>query len=471
LDANAAESTPSREQLHAIMAALEERTEAAEQARRAAETAGRAAESASLAKSEFLAMMSHEFRTPLNAMIGYAQLLDIGLAGPLTDQQRSYLGRMSASSEHLLGLVNDVLDLSRIEAGEARIVRDDALTGTATRAALDLVEPAASARGVQLIDVCPEGVPYVGDEHRVRQIVLNLLSNAVKFTPTGGTVTIHCDTQTETPRDANLQGAGPWSYIRVVDTGVGIAPEEHSRIFQPFQQVETGHTRSQGGTGLGLAISRKLAQLMGGDLTVQSALGAGASFTLWLPTPQQSTAADRARAGFEADTGAGHIGGHAHARGLNQVGELLNRSLHDVLSAYADSIMSDPEIPQAHQMRRVLVEDHAISLLSDLAQSLLIVADAGPDAADLLRDGSAIQRAIAEAHGARRYAQGWEEKSVRRDHAIFRREVERIIQEQIGEPSEDTDAAMRVLASLNERAKMLSMRSWRHSAEMARAGL
>jgi signal transduction histidine kinase len=142
------------------------------------------AAAASQAKSGFLATMSHELRTPVNAVIGYAQLLELGLAGPLTEQQRAYLERLARSSHHLLGLVDDVLDLSKIEAGETRILRADGTTGPPVGAALDVVAPAAAARGVRLVDARAEeaGVPFVGDEDRVRQVVVNLLSNAVKFT-------------------------------------------------------------------------------------------------------------------------------------------------------------------------------------------------------------------------------------------------------------------------------------------------
>ncbi len=182
--------------------------------------------------------------------------------------------------------MNDVLDLSKIEAGEARVAHVDARTGPPVRAALDFVRPQAGAKGVRLVDARPdeEGMPFVGDADRVRQVALNLVSNAVKFTPPGGTVTVTCDTAAETPAAAgHLLGAGPWARVRVADTGLGIASEEQARNFDPFHQVEGGHTRTAGGTGLGLAISRRLARLMGGDLTVESAPGEGSTFTLALP--------------------------------------------------------------------------------------------------------------------------------------------------------------------------------------------
>ena len=425
--------------LEAQVGEAERARAAAEQARREAEVARAAAEAARLeaaeasrAKSGFLATMSHELRTPINAMLGYTQLLDLGLAGPLTDQQREYLERLALSSHHLLGLVNDVLDLSRIEAGETRVAHHDAWTGPAVHAALELVRPQAAARGVRLVDVGPaeQGLPYVGDEDRVRQILVNLLSNAVKFTAEGGTVTVTCDWLAETPpatdslRDPH--GAGPWVSVRVADTGIGIPPEEQDRIFEPFHQVDHGHTRSAGGTGLGLAISRQLARLMGGDLTVESAPGAGSTFTLRLPAARRD---DGGQAETARERGARSEREAAALRtpGLGELGERLRDAVDEILVAYADRLRADPATPGAHVMRRPELEDHQLSLLGDFAQSLVIVGEGGAEGADLLRDGSTIQRTIADRHGARRYAQGWDEAAVRRDHQILREEVERAV--------------------------------------------
>jgi PAS domain S-box-containing protein len=453
---------------------------AAEDAQDRAEAARREAAEASQAKSAFLATMSHELRTPINAMIGYTQLLDLGLAGPLTDQQRGYLERLTASSQHLLGLVNDVLDLSKIEAGEARVAHHDATTGPAVRAALDLVRPQAAAKGVRLVDARPDelGVPYVGDDDRMRQVVLNLLSNAVKFTRPGGTVTVGCDTADATPVAAGyLRGEGPWAYVRVSDTGVGIAPEEQARIFDPFHQVEGGHTRVAGGTGLGLAISRRLARLMGGDLTVESTPGAGATFTLWLPAARvtggaQVETADARSARAEREAA------QLHAPGLGRVGELLRASVDDILAAFTERLRADPAVPAARALRRIQLEDHQGSFLADLAQSLVIVDAAGDDAgraaAEELRDGSAIQRAIAEAHGARRFAQGFDEAALRRDHQLFRQEVERAVRGRLrpapGDARDaDVDAAVHILLGLVDRAEALSVRAWRRAADAAAA--
>jgi PAS domain S-box-containing protein len=438
---------------------------AAEAAQDRAEHARQEAAAANEAKSAFLATMSHELRTPVNAVLGYAQLLDLGLAGPVTEHQHDYLGRLARSSHHLLGLVNDVLDLSKIEAGATRVARADGVTGPAVGAALDVVAPAASARGVRLVDARPDeaGVPFVGDEDRVRQVAVNLLSNAVKFTPPGGTVTVTCETVRSAPPAAtHLRGEGPWALVRIVDTGVGIAPEEQGRIFEPFVQVEGGHTRTAGGTGLGLAISRRLARLMGGDLSVESVPGVGSAFTLWLPAARHEagqpdeTAAERSvRAERELT--------RLETPGLGEVGALLHEAVTEVIGAYTDRLRADPAVPRGAAMTRVQLEDHAISFVADLAQSLMIVEDAGPEAVELLKDGSAIQRAIAEAHGARRYAQGWDESALRRDQQVFREEVERAVRARLKAGSGDVDQAVRVLLRLIDRGEEVAVGAWRRA--------
>ena len=214
-------------------------------------------EAANLAKSEFLATMSHEIRTPINAIVGYAELIGLGLAGPVSEQQRDFLARVRLSGRHLIGLVTEVLDLAKVEAGQLPVARKPALTGTAVATALALTLPAAEANNVRLVDAHADlggdraGVPYVGDEQRVRQILLNLLSNAVKFTPPGGTVTVSYGTAAEAPLKAGLGGTGPWAFIRVVDTGSGIPPGQQAAVFEPFMQGEGGLTRTKGARASG----------------------------------------------------------------------------------------------------------------------------------------------------------------------------------------------------------------------------
>jgi PAS domain S-box-containing protein len=263
------------------------RAEAERERLLAAERAARAeAERANRTKSEFLANMSHELRTPINAVLGYTDLLEGGIVGPVTDYQREHLSRIEVSARHLLGLVEDILDLATLEAGRLEVVHEPGDAHTAVAESLPLILPQATAKGIVVENRCAAGRahPYVGDADRVRQILVNLLSNAVKFTERGGSITVDVETARSADRAATLAGPGPWTLIRVTDTGIGIAPGQIEAIFHPFVQVETGHTRTRGGTGLGLTISREFARLMGGDLTARSVPGEGSAFTLWLPT-------------------------------------------------------------------------------------------------------------------------------------------------------------------------------------------
>ena len=229
-------------------------------------------EAANKAKAEFLAAMSHELRTPLNAIGGFAQLLSMGVHGPVTEQQKEDLERISASQRHLLGIINDILNFSRVEAGriEYRIVRID-LKST-IEAVFQMIQALAVTKSITLeMEECPPGIAGLGDISKTEQILINLVSNAVNFTDEGGRITIGC----------GFADSGVW--IRVRDTGVGIAMEKQESIFEPFVQLGRSLTTSHRGTGLGLAISREMARGMGGDLTVESKIGEGSSFTLWLP--------------------------------------------------------------------------------------------------------------------------------------------------------------------------------------------
>ena len=244
-------------------------------AREEAERARSLALSASQAKSDFLATMSHEIRTPINAVLGYSELLSLGLAGPLTDEQRRQLDRITSSTRHLLGLVNEVLDLAKVESGTMRVEVGVAEAGETVDAAIALVRPQAASRGIIVSDRC-EGhrtARYVGDEPRVRQVITNLLVNAVKFTDAGGSVAVNCEIDA-TPEEGSGLGQQKYVAIRVSDTGIGIPATQQHLIFQPFVQAggesRTAYARQRSGAGLGLAISRQLAQLMGGDITVRS---------------------------------------------------------------------------------------------------------------------------------------------------------------------------------------------------------
>ena len=264
-----------------------DRKAAEEQARalRQEQAARAEAEAANRAKGEFLAVMSHELRTPLNAILGYADILDLGLGGTLTEPQRQQLSRITASGHHLLGLVNEILDLAKLEAGRLAVRHERFRAADAAESALVVAQPTVEGAGLTVTrDYAPDDpLCYEGDDHRVRQILVNLLSNAVKFTPAGGRITVGVDRRDQADAEARVHGDGGWVRFRVEDTGIGVPGERLDAIFAPFVQMQQGRTRPRDGSGLGLTVSRRLARLMGGDLTVRSTPGEGSTFSLWLP--------------------------------------------------------------------------------------------------------------------------------------------------------------------------------------------
>jgi PAS domain S-box-containing protein len=272
LEAQTEEAQSLTEELEMANEELQQALAAAEESRAAAEGAARAAAEANRVKAEFLTAMSHELRTPINATLGYAELLALGIRGPVTDTQRDDLERIRRSQQHLLGIVNDLLNYSRIDAGQVEYDLTPVPVHAVVAAVLPMVEPQALAKGLAVAHgPCSEELVAWADRLKAVQVVLNLLSNAVKFTPAGGRVTISCG-----EADGRV-------VVTVADTGPGIPPEQQERIFEPFVQLGRSHTSGHEGTGLGLAISRDLARAMGGDLTVASAPGQGAAFTFALP--------------------------------------------------------------------------------------------------------------------------------------------------------------------------------------------
>src|SRR5579862_291309 len=231
------------------------------------------AERANQAKGNFLAVMSHELRTPLSAIIGYEELLADEITGPINEGQKQQLSRIKASARHLLQLIDEILTYSRTEVGREAVDIETVPLQAVIDDAVALVAPMADDKGVTLTCTKLDGVtPIRTDAQKVRQIVVNLLSNAVKFTERGGAVSV---TLTTAERRVT---------IAIRDSGIGIASEFLDRIFEPFWQVEQKATRTAGGTGLGLSVSRRLARMLGGDIEVESAVGAGSTFTVTLPT-------------------------------------------------------------------------------------------------------------------------------------------------------------------------------------------
>ncbi len=241
------------------------------------------AEAASRMKSEFLTVMSHELRTPINATIGYAQLIDAAIGGPVTGQQRDYVARICASQQHLLRIISDLLDYGRISAKKIALDFTPVAVQTVVDAVFPMVEPQAAAKGLELRWApSPLDVVVRADRIKAEQILLNLLSNAVKFTPPGGCISV------------TTIADGAWARVAVRDTGPGIPPDKAEAIFEPFVQLGRSLASGHQGTGLGLAISRDLAREMGGDIEVETTPGAGATFTVKLPRVESPQAGGRA---------------------------------------------------------------------------------------------------------------------------------------------------------------------------------
>jgi signal transduction histidine kinase len=236
------------------------------------EQKSRELEAANRHKSEFLANMSHELRTPLNAIIGFSEVLLERMFGEINPKQEEYLQDVLASGRHLLSLINDILDLSKVEAGRMELELATFDLRLALDNALTLIRERAARHGLTVsLHVEPGVGEIVGDERKVKQVLLNLLSNAVKFTPAGGRI------------DVRAAPAGDAVEIAVADTGIGIAPSDQEAIFEEFRQVGTDYARKREGTGLGLALARRFVELHGGRLQVRSEPGRGSTFTVTLP--------------------------------------------------------------------------------------------------------------------------------------------------------------------------------------------
>jgi two-component system sensor histidine kinase/response regulator len=255
-----------------INAQLREEIVERHNAQRALENAKNAAEAASHAKSEFLANMSHELRTPLNSIIGFADVLAERISGPLNENQAQYVTDILESGQHLLSLVNDVLDLAKIESGSMELERSPVALGQLAERAVQMFRERAMRHGIRLVaEMDPEVGIVVADERRLKQLLYNLLSNALKFTPAGGEVRVRLGQTIDAVT------------VAVSDTGIGIPKDQQVRIFESFYQVDSSLTKSAQGTGLGLAMVRQICELHGGQILVSSELNEGSTFVVSLP--------------------------------------------------------------------------------------------------------------------------------------------------------------------------------------------
>jgi signal transduction histidine kinase len=232
------------------------------------------AEAANKAKSDFLANMSHELRTPLNAILGFSELMSTGLGGPLTDQQKDYVTDIFTSGQHLLSLINDILDLSKVEAGKMELQMSELDIKRLLESSISLFKEKAYKQSLQMTFEIAEGLDtMMGDERKIKQVLFNLLSNATKFTPAGGK--IHTVAGSADDKE--------FIEFSVLDTGIGISPEDQKKLFTPFQQIDVRLTREYKGTGLGLSLCKKIVELHGGRIWIESEAGKGSRFAFVIP--------------------------------------------------------------------------------------------------------------------------------------------------------------------------------------------
>ncbi|HEU5208688.1 MAG TPA: ATP-binding protein [Longimicrobiales bacterium] len=426
-------------------------------ARAEAHRARNDAEQANRAKSQFLANMSHEIRTPINAVMGYADLLDVGVAGALNGRQTEFVARIRESSRHLLGLVDDILDLSKVEAGEMLVRAEETPLREVIDTAMQIMSPQAETHGLELTieHRCGPEPRVIGDEGRIRQVLLNLLSNAVKFTPRGGRITVRCSMYPIADPEAALPDVGPWTVVEVEDTGVGIAPDQIEHIFDPFVQADSGHTRLTGGTGLGLTISRRFARLMAGDLTVHSRPGEGSRFLLWLAPAEQQLPG---QSSWEQQDALDNL---RPAPALRKLGHALLATVDEVEDRLVARLRADRYVRSARDTPTPDIADHTAAVLAIIARTMTALADGSPDD-PMVREGNGLQDIMAARHGRQRRRIGWARREIEREYRLLHEVLDRFLRD-VAEAELlelPVDDALAVAHRLLDRALGASLRAY-----------
>ena len=425
------------------------------------------AQSANRAKADFLAMMSHELRTPLNAIMGYAELLELEIDGALSDSHRQHIRRVRSSAQHLLALVNDVLDLSKLDAGRLTIHIGQGSVVDTLEHAVEIVRPAANSRKITIathLDNC--AVAYRGDESRVRQILVNLLQNAVKFTPVGGSIDVTCGVARAPAPEARVARGSRYVYIKVKDTGIGIPADRLAAVFDPFVRVESGHARRTDGSGLGLSISRRLARLMEGDITLDSEPNRGSAFTLWLrsaatqpnagETPGDGAPVNEAVATTSLDAEVPQ----PERPGVADAGEMLLRETASIVASLVARLRHEREVPHIDELRYGELANHFGTFLAILAETLMARAEQTPVMARAVEEGLGLLRLLSDRHGRQRARLGWSAAGIEREYRILQDEIERALTEHASHvPDEAVNEARAVVQRLVLEAQSRSKRA------------